>query len=137
MLFFILFGISGLALIVNYILYKCKIIKDWLGLLFLFLVVIFFVSGIMSFLCANFYWNKDAIIQEMQDVRNMYASQLQAYEENRNNKVVDSDIYYELRKDIIKFNYKINTANSHQGHWWSEFLIWEPQYLGLEPIDMI
>lgn len=136
MLFVILFCVSSLALIINYILYKCKVFKDWLGLLFLFLIVVFFVNGIMSFIYAQFYWNKEAIIQEGQDIRNMYASQLQAYEENRNNKVVDSDIYYELRKDIIKFNYKINTANSHQEQWWSEFIIWEPQYLGLEPIKI-
>lgn len=103
-------------------------------------IIIFMIAAVLitgygifyGFSCANI----EAETLKVQQTREIYTSQLETYEYDRPNRLTESCVYLELRKDIVKFNAKVAAAKAHEGHWWCEGILWERWYSGLEPINL-
>lgn len=104
------------------------------------LIVILIVVSIITVGCSVHYGfscaNLEAKALQIQQTREMYVSQLETYDYDRPNRLTESTVYLELRKDVIKFNANVAAAKAHEGHWWCEGILWERWYSGVELIDL-
>lgn len=110
--------------------------REFLGMVCIAVAVIFAIAAVISiinFIC----WlmisiNIEANIIANIETREMYVNQLAAYEATRSNDIFASDMYLNLYKEVVSFNKEINKAAN--GSWWSEGLLWDPSYVGIETI---
>lgn len=140
-IFFMLLIFLGLIML-NVFLYTkldCTQFDLWSAIPACLIVILIAVSiitagcGILyGFSCANL----EAETLQVQQTREMYVSQLETYDYDRPNRLTESSVYLELRKDVIKFNTNVTAAKAHEGHWWCEGILWERWYSGVELIDL-
>lgn len=106
-----------------------------LSFIVIFLIAAIVVTGYGVFYgvsCANI----EAKALKVQQTREVYVSQLETYEYDRPNRLTESHIYLDLRKDVVDFNTNVAAAKTHEGHWWCEGILWERWYSSVEPIDI-
>lgn len=140
-IFFMLLIFLGLIML-NAFLYtklECTSFDLWSAIPACLIIILIAVS-IITAGCGVLYGiscaNIEAETLQVQQTREMYVSQLETYDYDRPNRLTESTVYLELRKDVIKFNANVAAAKAHEGHWWCEGILWERWYSGVELIDL-
>lgn len=140
-IFFLLLICIGLILLNVFLYHKfeCTAYDLWgtiPALLAVILIVVSIAIAVFGILYGVSCANIEAETLQVQQTREVYASQLETYEYDRPNRLTESRVYLELRKEAVKFNTKVAAAKAHEGHWWCEGILWERWYSNIEPIAL-
>lgn len=141
-IFFLLLIFLGLIVLSTFL--YCKLDGaypyDLWSIIPLCFIIIFIIAAVLTtgygvlygISCANI----EAETLKVQQTREVYVSQLETYDYDRPNRLTESSVYLELRKNIVEFNTNIAAAKAHEGHWWCEGILWQRWYSGVELIDL-
>lgn len=132
---FLVFLIITILFIVLFKFFDNYIFED-ISFVALLLTICFFFGSIVVF-TGNF----DSICtptshrEWVQETKNNYELQLKMYEANREKDFTASQIYLSLTENIINFNEKCRRAQTFKDTWCFKYLIYDPCYVNIEPID--
>lgn len=98
------------------------------------IVSVFGVFNAIAFVSAK--TTMDAQLAYRQEQRIMYMDALSAYQELRGQDVTGSESYLNLYKEILDFNKSCDKAERYKGEWYAEGLLYDPTFIGIDPVPL-